>query len=95
VTTILRDHKVTFLRREFIADVALQWWLLADRQGRYDFNICRFIYDVLIPKLKRKGTLQIQFYDPEELPEQACVTFNPLTLHIVKKIWQDADRGEA
>jgi len=95
MASILRDHKVTFRRRDYLARVALEWWSLADKQGRYDFNICRFIYNVLIPKLRGKGRLQIKFYDPVDLPEQACVTFDPLTLHVVKKIWEDADRGEA
>jgi hypothetical protein len=88
-----RDHKVRYLTREYIASVALSWWVIADRRGN-SFNICKFVLEVLAKRLRSKGQLQIKFYNSEELPERACVTFDPLTLHIVKKIWEDADLGE-
>jgi len=65
---------------------------LADRRGN-NFNICDFVVQVLAKSFRRKGKLQIEFYDPEDLPEQACVTFDSLTLHIVKRIWDDAAAG--
>ncbi|WP_298243871.1 ImmA/IrrE family metallo-endopeptidase [uncultured Bradyrhizobium sp.] len=90
----LRDHKVRHQSREHIARVALFWWLIADRRGGNSFNICSFVLQVLAKRLRGKGKLQIEFYSPEDLPEGACVTFNPLTLHIVKRIWDDAGAGE-
>jgi hypothetical protein len=58
------------------------------------FNICGFVTDVLTKRLRDKGTLQIKFYSFEDLPEKACVSFNPLTLHTVESIWRDADLGK-
>lgn len=90
----LRDHKVRILSREQIARMALNWWLIADRRGGNSFNICTFVVQVLAKRLRGKGKLHIEFYSAEDLPEGACVTFNPLTLHIVRRIWDDAGAGE-
>jgi hypothetical protein len=92
--TTFRDHKVKHLTREQIAATALAWWKIAERRG-YAFNICSFVMNVLTNKLGRKGPLSVRLYEDEELPERACVTFNPLVLHIRKMIWQDADIGKS
>lgn len=92
---IFRDHRVRRLAREDIAAFALSWWRLAPRRGSY-FDICGFIENILARKLKNKGTLIVQFYESEaDLPDRACVTFQPLTLHIIRKIWNDAQSGYA
>ncbi|MGY4236361.1 hypothetical protein ACVIIW_005308 [Bradyrhizobium sp. USDA 4449] len=90
----LRDHKVRHQSREDIARVALSWWLIADRHGVNSFNICTFVLQVLAKHLRGKGKLHVEFCSPEDLPEGACVTFNPPTLHIVQRIWDDAGAGE-
>lgn len=90
---MFRDHKVRYLARESIASFALSWWRAADRRGK-SFNICTFVVEVLAKRLREKGQLQIKFYSSEELPERACVTFDPLTLHIDRKIWHDANLGK-
>lgn len=90
---MFRDHKVRYLAREGIASFALSWWRAADRRGK-SFNICAFVIEVLAKRLRGKGQLQIKLYSAEELPERACVTFDPLTLHIDREIWHDADVGE-
>jgi hypothetical protein len=88
-----RDHRVLIKDREAIAKIAMAWWVVASKLG-HSFNICTFITEVLAERLRGKGKLQINFYNSEqELPERACVTFNPLTLHIVEKIWHDAGLG--
>jgi hypothetical protein len=71
----------------------MSWWQVATRNG-HSFNICKFVTDVIAKRLRGKGVLQIKFYSFDDLPERACVTFNPLTLHIVKDIWNDADLGK-
>jgi len=93
-TTMARDHHVHIKDREGIARIAMSWWLAASRLG-HSFNVCSFITDVLAVRLRSKGQLRIKFYSSErELPERACVSFNPLTLHIVEKVWRDADEGK-
>jgi IrrE N-terminal-like domain len=87
-----RDYQVRIIDREGIAKIAMSWWLLATKNG-HGFNICKFVTDVLSKRLRGKGVLKLEFYSFEDLPERACVTFNPLTLHIVKNIWRDADMG--
>src|SRR5665213_1993357 len=88
-----RDYRVRIKDRDGIAKIAMSWWQVAARSG-YSFNICKFVTDVLAKRLRAKGTLHIQFYSFEDLPEKACVSFNPLTLHIVESIWRDADLGK-
>jgi len=93
MAVLLRDHKVRYMSREQIARVALDWWAIADRRGN-NFNICDFVVQVLAKKrFQSKGQLQIKFY--EDLPEQASVTFDPLTLHIEKRVWDAAAAGES
>jgi hypothetical protein len=88
-----RDHKVRINDRKGIAKIAMSWWLVANRLG-HSFNICTFVTEILAKRLRNKGALEIIYYRHEDLREKACVTFNPLTLHIVKQIWIDADLGK-
>ena len=89
-----RDHKVSIRDREGIAKIAMSWWLLANKLG-HSFNICTFVTTVLAERLRGKGKLKIEFYSYDDLPEKACVTFDPLTLHIVEQIWVDAGLGKS
>jgi hypothetical protein len=90
--TTFRDHKVKYLTRRQIATTALAWWKIAERHG-HSFNICSFVLNVLAKKIRGKGALEIKLYEDNDLPEQACVTFSPLVLHIRTSIWKDADKG--
>jgi len=89
-----RDYKVRIIDREGIAKIAMSWWLAAANKLGYNFNICDFVTDILAKRLAGKGKLQIEFYRFDDLPEKACVTFNPLTLHVVEQIWRDAGLGK-
>lgn len=89
-----RDHRVRIKSREDIARIALAWWQLADRIG-FRFDICIFVTTVLTTKIREKGPLNIEFCTYEEVPEGACVSFNPLTLSIVRQIWDDAKIGKS
>ncbi len=88
-----RDYKVRIKDRQTIAKIAMAWWLIANKTG-HSFNICDFVIKTLAKGLGDKGPLNIQFYSYAELPEKACITFNPLTLHIVEQIWNDASLGK-
>ena len=89
-----RDYHVRIKDRQDIAKIAMSWWVLAAKSGGHTFNICKFVTEVLAKRLRGKGSLQIEFCSAEELPEGACVSFNPLTLHIVERIWHDANAGK-
>jgi hypothetical protein len=90
-----RDHTVRQIAREDVARFALEWWKLADRRGAY-FDICDFVLNVLRKRFRKKGDLEVKFYESEDdLPDRACVTFQPVVLHIVRKIWDDAKLGYA
>ncbi|MDN3273474.1 ImmA/IrrE family metallo-endopeptidase [Frankia sp. RB7] len=88
-----RDYRVRILSREDIAKIAMAWWSLA-RSGRHSFNICRFVLDTLPNRIKAKGKLVVDFYDQAPGDSPAYVTFGPLTLHVDRRIWNAADRGE-
>jgi IrrE N-terminal-like domain len=90
---VAQDYKVRIIDREGIAKIAMSWWLIANKLG-HSFNICDFVTEILTKKLRGKGKLKIEFHSFDDLPEKACVTFNPLTLHIVEQIWRDADLGK-
>ncbi|TQF28596.1 ImmA/IrrE family metallo-endopeptidase [Bradyrhizobium sp. UNPA324] len=88
-----RDYRVRIRSREDIAEIAMAWWSLA-RSGQHSFNICKFVLNVLPDYIKGKGKLVVEFYDQSLGDSQAYVTFGPLTLHVDRKIWNAADRGE-
>lgn len=44
--------------------------------------------------LHKKGRLQVELYDREKADEPAYVTFQPLTLHVDRKIWEAAGLGD-
>lgn len=88
-----RDHKVRIRDRDDIAKIAMSWWSLATKNG-HTFDICQFVTEILAARYSAKGGLEIEFYKSEEqLPERASVSFEPLTLRILKKIWTDAKAG--
>ncbi len=88
----LHDHKVAFRDRASIAKLALWLWKQA-AAFTSAFDICAFIEGPLSEYLKNKGPLRIRLHSERGLPEGAYVEFNPLTLHVTKKIWEDAKKG--
>lgn len=88
-----RDYHVRILSREDIAKIAMAWWSLA-RSGRYSFNICEFVLNILPDRIKAKGKLIVDFYDQGPGDSPAYVSFSPLTLHVDRAVWKAADRGE-
>jgi hypothetical protein len=90
----LRDYEVRFRREEYIASIALDWRVEAGHRNSPDFNIVRFICDVLKKRWTKKGTLQIRFFDSNSDEDLAYVTFQPLTLHVDREIWRVAELGD-
>jgi IrrE N-terminal-like domain len=89
-----RDHRVPIKSREAIARIAMAWWTVACKRG-HSFNICEFVLGVLTQRFRSKSRLQIEFYDCGNNDDPAYVTFEPLTLHIDRKIWRSAREGES
>lgn len=72
----------------------MEFWNLADKRGGNYFNICDLVTNVVASRMP--GGLQISLCSFNELPEKACVVFDPApTLHIVEAIWNDANLGKA
>jgi Zn-dependent peptidase ImmA (M78 family) len=91
----LKDHLVSFDREESIAATALAWRKEAGHENSAEFNIVKFIEDVLAKKFKRKGQLTIEFFDMIPGDDPAFVTFQPaVTLHVDREIWELAKLGD-
>ncbi|WP_315826844.1 MULTISPECIES: ImmA/IrrE family metallo-endopeptidase [unclassified Bradyrhizobium] len=88
-----RDHRVRIRTREDIAKIAMAWWLLATRRGHF-FDICSFVLGPLTKLHTSKGRLDIEFYEADYGDDPAYVSFKPLTLHVDKKIWEQASKGD-
>lgn len=90
----LRDYQVTFTREEDIAKSAFAWRAAAGNENRADFNIVDFVEGVLAKKIKGKGPLHLELFDMQQGGEPAFVTFQPLTLHIDRQVWELAKMGD-
>jgi len=88
-----RDHHVNFMREEKISEIALAWRQAAANENFSYFNVIEFIERVLRKRLK-KGTLHIEFFEMLPGGDAAYITFDPLTLHIDKEIWDLAKIGD-
>jgi hypothetical protein len=60
------------------------------------FRITEFVERVLPRWLREqgKGDLRIAFFDAEDGADYAYVTFHPITLHVDRQLWKEADLGE-
>jgi hypothetical protein len=89
----LSDYLVKFAREELIAEIALAWRTEAGEENSAEFNVVKFVENVLAKKIKKKGPLHFSFFEmtPGGLP--AFVTFEPLTLHIDSEVWEHAKLG--
>jgi hypothetical protein len=89
-----RDYIVKFLREEEIERIALTWLHEAGVLNRPNFNIVYFVTGFLSRRLRKKGPLNFRFFDAGPDDDPAFVTFNPLTLHVDREIWEWADQGD-
>jgi hypothetical protein len=72
----------------------MKWRAAASTQG-HSFNICEFVLGALTERFNAKGRLKIEFYDRCKNDDPAYVTFEPLTLHIDRRVWSSAAAGQA
>jgi IrrE N-terminal-like domain len=93
---MLRDHKVPFRREESLAESALACRRFASNENLARFNVVDFVERVLpsILATRKKGPLKISFFDAAEGDIPAFVTFNPLTLHVDREVWELAKLGD-
>jgi Zn-dependent peptidase ImmA (M78 family) len=89
------DYKVTYTREESIAKTAANWRQRHNSLHKHTFDITEFVETMLRTHPKGKS-LKIQFYDRNfKQDDPAYVTFKPVvTLHIDRKIWNDAKSGD-
>jgi Zn-dependent peptidase ImmA (M78 family) len=59
----------------------------------FDFNIVKQITRLVGKPFKKVGALHLEIFE-EERSSIAYVSFNPLTLHVHREIWEDAEIGE-
>lgn len=87
------DYFVSYRTEESIAEIALSWRKAGGIFNDANFDIVTFVEKVLTRRLK-KDVLRIEFFNSDIADEFAFVTYEPLTLHIEKEIWNDAKMGE-
>lgn len=73
----------------------MAWWRIAPKSG-HSFNICDFVLRQLCEHSSTKGRpLELDIYERSDGGDDpAYVTFKPLTLHVDKKVWEDANLGK-
>jgi hypothetical protein len=86
------DYKVKYRTYETVAEMAMT---ARERLGiahRYDFNIVHEIKRLVGKAFGEHGPLHLDLFTGSD--ELAYVTFNPLTLHVHREVWEDAAIGE-
>jgi hypothetical protein len=92
---MFHDYKVIYTQVEDIAKIAFTWRDHHDRAHNNSFDITEFVQTTLTMALKKKGPLRIEFFDRAfKYDDPAYVTFRPLTLHVDRRIWNDAKAGD-
>jgi hypothetical protein len=88
-----RDYKVPFRSEETLARSADRLRKLARRTGKYTIDIIDLIERVLVKHFGNLGKkLHFDFFDRERwFDDPAYVTYDPLTLHVDRQVWKDAD----
>jgi hypothetical protein len=89
------DYRVTYTREESIARIAANWRQRHTNQHKHTFDITVFAETTLRTHPKGKS-FEIEFYDRVfKQDDPAYVTFDPaVTLHVDRKIWNDAKSGD-
>jgi IrrE N-terminal-like domain len=105
------NHKVAFKSEETIAAIAAKCWTLSQQTRPFIFDVMAFLKNVLIGQSiddvvttrgRKKGKLSVEFFDREfDQEDPAYVKFDPtrrdnyVTLHVDRKIWELAERGDS
>jgi hypothetical protein len=91
---MLRDHYVNYRSEESIAKIAGSLRNTHDSLKNLGFDVTDFI-DKTLPYYLNKAGLKIELFDKDFADDEpAHVSFNPLTLHVDRKVWTDAKIGE-
>jgi IrrE N-terminal-like domain len=105
------DHKVTFRSEDAIASIAARCWTVSQQTRPFTFDVMGFLKNVLVDKGmdavvttrgRKKGKLSVKFFDREfDQEDPSYVEFDParrdnyVTLHVDRKLWQLAERGDS
>lgn len=105
------NHKVGYRSEASIAAIAARCWLLTSRSQPYVFDPVAFIQDQLVERGidsvvktagRQKGKLTVKFFERESpFDDPAYVEFDPdqrdnyVTLHVDRKVWEQAKRGDS
>jgi len=105
------DHKVIHRSEDAIASIAARCWTVSQQTRPFTFDVMDFLKKVLIgqgidsvvgTRGRKKGKLSVKFFDREFAQEDpAYVQFDParrddyVTLHVDRKIWALAERGDS
>jgi hypothetical protein len=87
------DYKVRFRRYQDVGELALRARGLLGIANYFTFNIVKAIRRLVGKKFGKSGTLNLDIFDNDD-DLIAYVTFNPLTLHVHREVWDDAELGE-
>lgn len=94
MAAMLSDYKVSYLREEVIAQIALEWRAAGGHQNSVYFNVVNYV-ESLQRTWRKKGRFTIEFFDAADNDKLAYVEFNPSpTLHVDRQVWKDASLGD-
>lgn len=83
------DYKVKFRTYEAVADLAARARERFGVANRFTFNIVELVRTWVGKEFGNLGRLHLDLF--ADGPDLAFVTFNPLTLHVQRDIWHEAD----
>lgn len=87
------DHKVRFRSYRAVADLAHEARKRFGIDHCFTFNIVKVIRRLVGKEFDKLGVLHLDIFEHDYDPV-AYVTFSPLTLHVHREIWDDAELGE-
>lgn len=87
------DYKVRRRYYEDVVSLALDARAKFGIANCFTFNIVKLIRGLVGKRFKDSGPLNLDIFERDD-DQNAYVTFNPLTLHVHREIWEDAELGE-
>ncbi len=87
------DYKVPFRGYEEVAELALRARNLLGIDNYFKFDIVKAIRRLVGKEFGKSGRLNLDVFGHDD-DSIAFVTFKPLTLHVHREVWDDAELGE-
>jgi len=87
------DYKVRFRSYRAVADLAHEARIRLGIDHYFTFNIVNAIRRLIGKEFDKLGVLHLDVFEHDNDPV-SYVTFDPLTLHVHREIWNDAELGE-